>query len=87
MTQLALRPVKDILDVKGAVSYSNTYRAWNTIRFPSLILRRFPQLKSKSESFGYRMIFIENTDDLLQKAQEIKQNDEALPILMWMYKE
>ena len=87
MTQLALRPIKDVLDVNGAISYSNAYRAWNTIRFPSLILRRFPQLKSKSEAFGYRMLFLENADDFLQKAQEIKQNGEAMPILMWMYKE
>jgi hypothetical protein len=87
MTEFALRPIKDILDVTGSISYSNSHQAWNTIRFPSLILRKFPPLKSKSDSFGYRMLFLENADDLLQKAQEIKQNGEALPILMWMYKE
>lgn len=84
---LMLRPVKDVLDVDGAISYSNSYGAWNTIRFPSLILRKFPQLKSKGTSFGYKMLFFESGKELKDKIQEIKDKDEALPILLWLYRE
>jgi len=87
MGQLILRPVKDVLDVNGSITYSNAYGAWNTITFRSMILRKFPQLKAKASSFGYRMLFYENIDDLRQKMDEIKDKNEALPILLWLYRE
>ncbi len=87
MTQLMLRPVKDVLDINGSVTYSNAYGAWNTITFRSMLLRKFPQLKTKTNSFGYKMLFYENSNDLKQKVEEIKEKGEALPILLWLYRE
>jgi len=81
---MLLRPIKDVLDVKGAISYSNTYRAWNTIRFQSLILRKFPQLKQKQSNFYYRMVLYESFEELENKVREIKENKGAMPILMWL---
>jgi hypothetical protein len=87
MPQLILRPVKDILDINNAMSYSNSYGAWNTIIFPSLILRKFPQLKDRGGIFGYRMILHETIEELQHDIDNIKDKGEALPILLWIYQE
>lgn len=84
MTQFMLHPIKDVLDVKGSISYSNTYRAWNTIRFPSLILRKFPQLRQKQSNFFYRMVLYDSFEELESKIKVLKENKDALPILMWL---
>ena len=84
---LILRPWNDVLDVKGKVSYHYGWRAWNTIRLRKEFIKEFPQLTERKRPISYRMVFYKTADELEKQIKKIKENKEALPILLWLMQE
>ncbi|MCX6707117.1 MAG: hypothetical protein NT001_03170 [Candidatus Woesearchaeota archaeon] len=82
-----LRPKNDVLDIYGKVSYDYGWRAWNTLRLKKDFLKEFPQLTEKSKSISYRMVFYKTMEELEKQIKKLKENKEALPILLWFMQE
>lgn len=87
MTFLMLRPKKDFLDVYGKLSYDPSIGAWCTIRFRSIIVKKFSQLMEKQEKFGYRMVFLETWEELSGFLKDSAKKNEAVPMVMWLFRE
>ena len=87
MTFLMLRPKKDYLDFCGKISYDNSIGAWSTIRFRSALIKRFPNLLEKQGSFGYRMVFLDSYEEIFELLKNNANSKEAVPILMWLFRE
>ena len=87
MEAQTLRPQKNAIEIKGRLSYSEGIRAWNIIRFKKELINEFPQLKEKRSAFSYKMIFYQNVKELEKALRKIKQDGEALPILLFLCKE
>ena len=78
---------RTFIDINGKLSYSESIRAWNTIRFKAEILKEFYQLKDRKSSFGYQMVYYRSFEELDKIVKKIKRNKEGLPILMFLYEE
>lgn len=87
MTFLMLRPKNDFLDVHGRISYSESSGAWSRILLRSSIINRFPELKEKTQQFGYRLLFFETYEELKAFLKINEEKKEAVPFLMWLFRE
>lgn len=81
-----LRPFHGVLKIKGRLFYSESARAWNIIRLKRELLREFSQLKEKTGTFGYKMLFFRSYKEIKDKIKKLEEKEEALPILMFFYK-
>ncbi|MFA7708234.1 MAG: hypothetical protein WCX73_04760 [Candidatus Pacearchaeota archaeon] len=83
---ISLIPRTEGPKIIGKLMYSESDQAWNTIRLRKEILQRFPQLHEKRESFRYKMNIYHNYEELLIDLQEMKKNQEIVPIMMMLCK-
>jgi hypothetical protein len=81
-----LSPIKETLKLDGRLSYGESSRAWNIIRFKEQLLREFPQLKKRKEKFGYKLLMHRNYADLLKEVQKLKSEKEVIPLLLFLCK-
>lgn len=72
---------------KGKVLYSQGDRAWSLVRLKKDILDKFPQLREKRIKFSYEMVIHKTYNDLEKAIKDLKKNEEAIPILLFLYKE
>lgn len=82
-----LRPKKDKLEVNGKLSYFESTHSWTCLNLRKSILEEFPQLKERASSFGYKMLFYHEYDQLERFIRKLRKEGEALPMLMWFIKE
>ena len=87
MDKKALIP-RNIFQIKGKLSYSESIGAWNTIRFKKELIKEFPQLSEKRSNLSYQIVHYRNYGEFEKAIKELKeQKDAILPILLWLYKE
>ena len=86
MDNQILRPIKETLNIKGKISYSET-QGWNTIRLKKELTKEFPQLNAKRSSFSYKIIFHRDYKDLEKAVKKLKGEGEALPMLLFLKKD
>jgi hypothetical protein len=87
MDMQILRPRRDKIEVKGKISYQESNHTWSLLNLRKGIIDEFPQLKERISSFGYKMIFYHEYNELERFIRKIKKENEAVPILMWLVKE
>lgn len=87
MEAQTLRPQRNAIEIKGKLTYTESIGAWNSIRFKKELINEFPQLKEKRSIFGYKLLFYQEYNELEKAIRELKKNNGALPILMWLVKE
>lgn len=81
----ALRPWNQVLEYNGKVSYSESERAWNTIRFRRALIQEFPDLKEKRRDIYYYLIFFRDYHLLQKHIEELKELNQPLPMLLVLY--
>lgn len=81
-----LRPWNKVLEFTGKVSYSESERAWNTIRFRRALIREFPDLKEKRTDIYYHLIFFREYHLLQKHLEELKEHNGPLPMLLVLYR-
>jgi len=82
-----LRPINSSVYIEGKISYHEARGSWDTIRFQRRLVNEFPQLKDKRACFSYKMILHKSFKDLKKEIEKLRDNEEALPILLFLCKE
>jgi hypothetical protein len=85
MEKKTLLPRK-VLEIEGKLAYGEGFQSWNVIRLKKEFVDEFPQLKEKRSSFGYKLKFFRDIDEL-QKSIKQLDDRESMPVLMWLYRE
>jgi len=79
---------RNFIDVDGKILYSEGNQAWNTIKLKKEVLNEFYQLKDKRlKLFSYKMVYYRIFEELEKAIKELKKNNQALPVLVWLYKD
>jgi hypothetical protein len=86
MEDQILRPIKETLNIKGKISYSET-QGWNTIRLKKEITKEFPALNDKRASFSYQIIFYRDYKELERAIRKMKREGKPIPILLYLKKD
>lgn len=81
-----LTPTKEVLTVKGKLSYSESAQAWNTIKIKKEVLLFFPQLREKRSMFGYTMLVPRTCEEIKEKLTELDKESNHIPILLFFEK-
>ncbi len=79
---LVLTPNKEAVIVDGKLFYSEGHQAWNILRLKKEILHEFPQLRDKTDKFGYKMVVHKNHEEARKALKEIDEN--SVPILLYL---
>ncbi|MBP7708308.1 hypothetical protein KA107_01370 [Candidatus Pacearchaeota archaeon] len=87
MVEEIIGPNKDEVVIRGKLAYSESLRAWNTLRLKKEILNEFKALKDKQDNFSYKLVFYPDEKKLQKALRKIKRNNVPLPVLMWFVKE
>lgn len=82
-----LSPGNGILEINGKLFYNEGSQAWTILRLKKDLLYKFPQLKDKRSSFGYKMIMHESIDDLKAMVKDLEKNGGKIPLLLFFCKE
>lgn len=86
MEKKKLLAPRKVIDFDGKVAYSEGFQAWNIIHLKKEIFAEFPQLREKSSKFSYKLKLTRDCDSFMEIAKDVKEKN-AIPILMWIYKE
>ena len=78
---------RNCIDIDGKILYSEGDQAWNLIRLKKEVLNEFYQLKEKRLKFSYQMIYYRVYEDLEKAIKELKKQNKALPVILWLYQE
>lgn len=81
-----LTPTKEVLVIEGKISYSESSQAWNVLKMKKEIFHIFPQLKEKRSGFSYHMVVPRSLKEAEQKFDEIKEDENKVPILLFFEK-
>lgn len=87
MDAQTLRPRRERIEINGKLSYQESTHSWCQLALRKAMLDEFPQLKERMSSFGYKMIFYPEYDQLERFIRKLRREKEAVPILMWLVKE
>lgn len=79
-----LTPTKEVLSIKGKLSYSESSQAWSVLKIKKDIFHIFPQLKEKRSEFSYHMIVPRSFEEAKEKFDELT---DKVPILLFFEKE
>tara|TARA_Y100000034_G_C6848611_1_gene384718 strand:- start:75 stop:374 length:300 start_codon:yes stop_codon:yes gene_type:complete len=82
-----LSPKRDILDIKGSMTYSECRKSWSVIRLKKDIIKEFSQLKEPREKFGYHLTLHRSFKDLKRKLTELEKKGSTVPMLLFFGKE
>jgi hypothetical protein len=82
-----LRPSKEEVILEGRLAYSESLRAWNTIRLKKGILDEFKQLRDRMTKFAYKMIFYSEWNELEKALRKNRKEGLPVPVLIWFVKE
>lgn len=87
MDAQTLRPRREKIELKGKLSYRESTGSWSVLRLGKELVSEFPQLKEKTSSFGYKLVFYHEYALLEKFIRKLKKDKEAVPILVWLVKE
>ncbi len=82
-----LKPVNETIDIQNKIWYTSSDCAWNVIRLKKEILDEFPQLKERKGKSFCKMIHHKGYIQLEKAIRKMKRTGEAIPILLFFYKE
>ena len=82
-----IRPVNSSWRIVGRISYSDSVRAWNTIRFKKRILEELKDLKDPRGRFRYELYLFYDHVQLDEVLQKMRKNGEGPPMLFRIVKE
>jgi len=78
---------RNVIDTDGNLYYDERNRAFGIVRLKSDLVNEFPQLKEKQSKFSYKITYFRKIEELEKTIKELKKkNNEALPVLMWLFK-
>ncbi len=86
MKSQILSPTKETLEFRGNLSYGESVRAWNTIRFKKDFIGRFSMLKEKTSKFSYSTVLYTDYDELEKALKKMKREKLPLPMLLMLEK-
>jgi len=82
-----LSPTKEILKVKGKLSYSEGDGAWSILRLKKEILQKFPHLRDKQGSFVYLMACFDDFNELKEEIKQFEKQNNSVPLVFFIGKE
>lgn len=82
-----LSPGSRILEINGKLFYNEGSQAWTILRLKKDLLFKFPQLKDKRSSFGYKMIMHDTLESLKTMIKDLEKNGGNIPLLLFFCKE
>lgn len=82
-----LSPGSRILEINGKLFYHESSQAWSLLRLKKDLLHKFPQLRDKSSSFGYKMIMHDKIEDLKEMIRNLEKSGGKIPVLLFFCKE
>jgi hypothetical protein len=82
VTSRTIKPKKEILELRGKLTYSESLRAWSIARFKPPLIREFCQLKDRKSRYNYKLKLCWTHKELEREIRKIKKLDEAIPILL-----
>jgi hypothetical protein len=82
-----LRPQKNKLEINGKLSYLESTHSWSLMNLRKVVVEEFPQLKERVSSFGYKMLFYHDYENLEKFIKKLRKGGDALPILIWLTRE
>ncbi len=85
MEKKTLTP-RNVIKIKGKLSYSESLGAWNTLRFRREIVREFPQLEEKRSKFSYELLHFRDMKELQETLKKLKEED-GFPLILRLFKE
>jgi len=87
MTKTFLKPQNDLLVVEGMLSYQESARAWNTLRFQRPLLDVFPVLRERRSAPCYKWLMCHTLERLEGVMEQVRQGEMPMPLLLFLYKE
>lgn len=84
---MLLSPTRDVLRIKGKLSYSEGDQAWTNLRLKKEILQKFPHLRDKRSSFMYVMKIYDSHKELRKELEQLEKESGAIPIMFMIGKE
>lgn len=81
-----LKP-RNVIETDGNLYYDEKAQAWSILRLKSALSKQFYQLKEKRSKFSYKLVYYQDIEELNKAMKEIKSGKEALPALLFFYKE
>ena len=84
-----LAPTRDVLEVKGKLSYNEGDRAFTNLKIKKEVLQEFPHLKEKGEGFDfiYLMRLHRSFKELKKEIDRMEKESQAPPIVLFLGKE
>lgn len=77
---------KNIIRLFGKILYNKNSQSWSKILFKKEFVDEFPQLKEKRSSFSYEMKYFRTKKEMLKVVKSLDE-EEVMPVLVWLYKE
>lgn len=84
---MILSPMREVLKIKGKLSYSEGDQAWTNLRLKKEILQKFPHLREKQSSFMYVMKIYDSHKELKQEIEALEKQSGAIPIIFMIGRE
>ncbi len=85
MEKKTLSPRK-IVEINGKLLYDEGTKSFSRIRLKKELIEEFPQLRERRSSFSYELKFFRDNEELGRMIKSLNKEN-AMPILMWLYKE
>ncbi len=82
MKSQTLRPQKETLEINGKLSYRESLRAWNTIRFKKELMAEFPDLKDRTARVGYNLVLHRDFVSFERDIRKLKRENGVIPFLI-----
>ena len=78
---------RKIINSEGKMHYNESSQAWSTLNLKKELFEEFPDLKEKRSKFSYQLIYCRDMKELEVMIKKINQNENNIPVLMWLFKE
>jgi len=78
---------RNVFEIQGKLSYSESLQAWNTLRFKKELVKEFPQLSEKRSKFSYSLVYYRTLEEFEKAIKQLKEDKTNLPILLFLNKE
>ena len=84
-----LSPGRDVIEVKGRLTYNEGDQAFTNMKIKKEFLLEFPHLKEKNSDFDfvYLMKLHKSFKQLKKEIEDLEEREEAIPIVLLLGKE
>ncbi len=77
---------RTLIDSEGKIHYNESNQSWGQLILKKEIVDEFPQLKEKMSKFSYKIIYHRTLKEFLKEIKKLN-NEEVMPMLLWLHKE